>query len=555
VPDLLDTRLHDLLDVPDPEAPLTSLHRRARRRRVARRALAVGVVAVVLGAGAVLARGGDDDTSTDVHVGPPTDTGEAGWSELPMPPVVSITGAAWAGDQLVAWGPTEERDLSDGVFAYDEATGAWHDIRNTSNGIHATSAVWTGEQLIFMSHEIAPGVGPPTAPFALAWTPSTGAWEGVTPLPTPCADSPTWTGAYVVTACSSAGDGEQAGSSPVLYRLDVEEGMWVEAAAPPTPLEDSGEGLEINGGPPPLARLGDDVVLVAHRAGAAPEDPFAFVYDPEADEWADLPGGPVPLAPSDGLRGGSAVIAATATADGLLIVSGDRTAARYLEEEGRWEQLPEIPTRSTICLPSVVLAGDTPVADLCSGVAALGPDGTWTTTAYPSGELYGEQLPGSWLADDDAALLAGSSGLQRYRPPEPRAGGQIPFRSFVPLDDALLDLPDGAEVRSVEIVVPELAPNEDVFRPEEQLVADVVLADGAACTVTTGAAFRGDSRGVGVDLHGIDGSLSQSTDGSTVRWSWTPGTATWHQLQATCPTDEQALDLAEHVVQPVIPDL
>jgi hypothetical protein len=123
----------------------------------------------------------------------------------------------------------------------------------------------------------------------------------------------------------------------------------------------------------------------------------------------------------------------------------------------------------------------------------------------------------------------------------------------VPLDDAL-DLPDGAEVLSVEIVVPDLGPNEDVFSFNEQLQAAVVLADGAACTITTGAAFRGTAGPAAVQVHGIEGSLSRNAEGSTVRWSWTPGTA-WHQVQVTCPTDAQALELAQHVRYPAIPDL
>jgi hypothetical protein len=550
VPDLIDDRLRDLIERPDPEPALTGLHRRARRRRTTRRAAGALVVVLVLGVAgslAVRATGGDD--TTDVHVGPATDEVEEGWSDVPMPPVISIAGSAWADDQLVAWGPEQQGDLSDGVFAYDETIDAWRDVRNSSNGIHATSAVWTGEQLIFLSHDPAPGVGDPTAPYALAWTPSTGAWESVTPLPTPCADSPTWTGTYVVTACTSAGgDGAEEVGTPALHRLDLEGGTWTQAAAPPMPLVVS-EGLEMSGGPPALARLGEDVVLVAHRAGVLPEDPFALVYDPTADRWTELPGGSVPLA--SGRTSGSAPLAASATADGLLVVSGDRTAARYLDDDDRWEPLGEIPTPYTLCRPSVVIAGDTPVADLCSGIAALGPDGTWTTTGYPNGELYVEE--GRWLASDAAALLVTSSALQRYRPPAPDADGQIPFRSPVPLDDAL-DLPDGAEVLSVEIVVPDLGPNEDVFSFNEQLQAAVVLADGAACTITTGAAFRGTAGPAAVQVHGIEGSLSRNAEGSTVRWSWTPGTA-WHQVQVTCPTDAQALELAQHVRYPAIPDL
>lgn len=551
MPDLIDDRLRALITPPDPEPALARLHGRTRRRRNSRRALGGVALALVLLAGTMaLTRSGDD--TTDVHVGPSTDSGEAGWSDLPMPPVVSITGSAWAGDQLVTWGPTEAGASEQHVFGFDEATSSWEPLR-PGYSVHATSAVWTGEQLLFLSAEgisLTTGTATEALP-AVAWTPSSDEWATVSSQPTPCAGSPTWTGTYVVTACTSAGgEGAEEVGTPSLHRLDPEDGTWVPAAAPPMPLVVSA-GLEMSGGPPALARRGDDVVLVAHPAGASPEDPFALVYDPGADQWAELPGGLVPLTTRDGLISGSAALAVTPTADGLLVVGGDRTAARYVEDEGRWEQLDEIPTRYTLCRPSVVLAGDTPVADLCSGVAALGPDGTWTTTAYPSGELYG--LESRLLAGEDAALLVGSVGLDRYRSPTPDVDGQIPFRSPVPLDEALLEVPNGAEVRSVEIVVPELGPNEDVFTYEEQLVAAVVLADGDECTVTTGAAFRGESRGVGVEVHGIEGSLSQSAEGSTVRWSWTPGTA-WHQVQVTCPTDAQALALAELVRYPDVPD-
>jgi hypothetical protein len=545
VPDLLDDRLRDLIAPPDPEAALAGLHTRARRRRTARRAASALVVVLVLGAaGAVAVRATGGDETTDVHVGPTTDDGEAGWSDLPMPPVVSITGAAWAEDVLVAWGPTEEGALEDQVFGLDDATSTWRPLRPGS-GVQAETAVWTGEQMVFLSDEPARGVvGATDAPAAPAWSPSTDSWDTVSTASTPCADSPTWTGTYVVTGCPTDGtDGQPAGAL-TLFRLDLEEGTWAQA-------DRLTQRVEGGTGAPALARLGDDVVVVGYVYGPAPTSFGAFLYDPAIDEWGELPGGPVPLATSDGVVGGFVGVAVTPTSDGLLVVSADRTSARYIGAEQRWEQLGEIPTRSTICLPSVVLAGDTAVADLCSGVAALGPDGTWTTTAYASSELYGNDTQARWLASDDTALGVGSSALERYRPPAPDADGQIPFGPVVPLDDALLEVPDGAEVRSVEIVVPELAPNEDVFTYEEQLQAEVVLADHAACTITTGAA---DSRGVGIEVHGIEGSLSQSAEGSTVRWSWTPDTA-WHQVQVTCPTDAQALGLAEHVVYPALPDI
>lgn len=546
MPDLLDDRLRALIAPPDPEPALARLHGRARRRQNGRRALMGAAVALVVLAGTVALTRASDDT-TDVHVGPPTtDEVEAGWSDLPMPPVVSISGAAWAGNQLVAWGPTEAGATEGHLFGLDQDTSTWEPLR-PGHGVQATSAVWTGEQLVFLSAE-ATSVAD-TAPQALpavAWTPATDEWTTVSRQPTPCAGSPTWTGEVIVTACPADGlDGTDVGTLD-FHRLDLTDRTWSPTAVPPIPLGSPSAAAAI-------ARIGDEVAAVGYVVGSYPTSFGALVYDPATDRWSELPGGDVPLAPSDPERTrGMSGLAATALEDDLLVVSADRTSARYLADERRWEQLGEIPTRGTICVPSVVLAGDTPVAELCSGIAALGPDGTWSTAGYPSGELYG--LEGRWLAGDDAAVLVSSAALQRYRPPSPDVGGQIPFRSPVPLDDALLDVPDGAEVRSVEVVVvPNVVPNGGLLY-EEQLQAAVVLADGAGCTITTGAASREDAGPEQVHVHDIEASLSRSAEGSTVRWSWTPGTA-WHQVQVTCSTDAQALELAEHVRYPTLPDL
>jgi hypothetical protein len=51
-------------------------------------------------------------------------------------------------------------------------------------------------------------------------------------------------------------------------------------------------------------------------------------------------------------------------------------------------------------------------------------------------------------------------------------------------------------------------------------------------------------------VQGIEASLSAAGDRSVVRWSWEPDLLGFQEQQVACPTDEQALALAEHVLPP-----
>jgi hypothetical protein len=367
-------------------------------------------------------------------------------------------------------------------------------------------------------------------------------WESVSPFPTPCAGSPIWTGSVVVTACPHAGGAGLGIGDQALYRLDPEDGSWSQATNPPIDLEGSP-------GAPALARLGDFVVVVGQRSGSAVAEPVALGYDPDADAWRELPGGPVPLAPDELRPGGQTGLAIASVPGGLLVVSADRTSARYDLDQQQWEELPDIPLPGSICPASLVVADETPVVDLCDGVAALGPDGSWTTTSY-DGEPFRLE-GGAWSTDGTTAAMTTGSGIATYRPPPADEDGQIPFASPVPLPAGMqLDVPDGARVTALRIVVPESTPLEEGgLGYEEQLEATVVLADGAECTVTTGSPFHGAERGVGVQVHGLDAGLAPGPDGQTVRWSWEPDLVGFQEQQVACPTDEQALALAEHVVR------
>ncbi|OWY63569.1 hypothetical protein B7486_52345, partial [cyanobacterium TDX16] len=162
MPDLLDDRLRHLITPPDPERPLAALHRRAHRRKIARRGALAGLVVIALLAGTALVRGTGHDT-TDVHVGPPTEDEptsayEPGWTLLPDPGFPLPPGAYPAlvatDDDLYAWsslgGATGFPLPLDYGVRYDAEARRWEPLpEGPAEGFGHEGAVGLGDQVVF----------------------------------------------------------------------------------------------------------------------------------------------------------------------------------------------------------------------------------------------------------------------------------------------------------------------------------------------------------------------------------------------------------------------
>ncbi len=247
------------------------------------------------------------------------------WDELPS--VMSDRGEVTAtavGERIyLIGGLTADRTLPD-VDVFDPAGGKWSRAPDLPVGVnHAMSAELDGTLYVFGGY-LGPGLAhPSTMAFALR----DDGWESLPPMPEPRAAGGA---AAVARRLYVAGGVRGDGLATMMMVFDPSSRSWSTAEGPPTRREHLGVAassgrLYVMGG-----RTGD----LQSGVGASES------YDPAAGTWTRWPSMPVP-------RGG---LAATATANGLIVTAGGEAGGAFDEVDGfdvrsgRWLRLPPMPT-------------------------------------------------------------------------------------------------------------------------------------------------------------------------------------------------------------------
>jgi hypothetical protein len=347
-----------------------------------RRPAAVAIAALVLVAGALLARGGTADvppgelqvvrpptpapiaepvgTEGWVHVADPTggfqrpadravaggalavwlsggDLPAAGWrldaergweSIAPAPfPAAGGRSSTWTGDRLVVWGGAREgRAVREGAL-WDPATDRWRKLSPAPLVGRADHGATWGDGRLFLWGGLASEPTLSVRADGAAWDARSDTWTVLPPGPLPARVRPllAWTGAELLVWGGQAG-GRNLHDGAL---LDPRAGTW----RPMTPIP---------------VRYREDPAAVWHQGRlvvwgrpVARHRPPGWAYDPAADEWTMLPR----LLLQE--RGGAHAISAEDT----IIVWGGR------DEEGRrqdgflldlgsnaWRRVPPAPT-------------------------------------------------------------------------------------------------------------------------------------------------------------------------------------------------------------------
>lgn len=493
---------------------------RARHRRQGAAALAAAAV-VVVGLLAGQALSGDDD-ATRVTTEPEPDSSpsaielEEGWNELPPIPGIPRTNPALAelddGD-LFLWGGYLAGELGiplpDGAVL-DAETGEWQALAPAPEvSMNEAEAVWTGEQVV-----LVPSSG--TEPFVpLVWTQDDGTWlEGAIGSDGCGSRGSAWTGSEVVLACNNG----------VFQAYDPALDQWRQLPDPPVAYSDAG-----------VVWTGDLLVAFGRSEpfDLPAGDGTAVTYDPSTDTWGEPFRAPV----------NAQATSITWTGEEVVAVNYDMEAGAFDPATGEGRELPPVPLRFYECTPKVVLAGETPIANLCSGSAVLGPNGRWTTFQAPPAFLAGavSGTEAVYGTDDTGQVLA-------YRPPAPDGDGRIPFPNEVPLGISTFRAPPGFEVIDAAL--------EEVSTAARNELA-VGTPGGRACEVASTylpvmPGNRSDERQVEVVTADGEarGAVSVTTEeGVTVDWRWSADLFTDTQ-SVTCPTEQLAIELASGFAPP-----
>lgn len=296
-----------------------------RRRRI--RAAAVSVVlAVVVGAGA-LVWNADTAGRSKVLVQPGTTstTGKGplptltpgplpGLAQLPPPPGTEAlpTAPVWTGHEFLFVGIT----VDDGpimALSYNVDTREWREIAHPPSTIgRLATAVWTGQELIVCCGGAPEGSG------AAAYDPATDTWRLLPDPPVHNYTTAAWTGTDVIVVAS---DG--------IASFDPARNAWTSL---PTPSELATFNKSL--------WTGHDLVVWPSPGARAVHT--GEVYNPETREWSALPAPPErswPAMPDIAWLDGSLVVigglpGATAGSERLV-------GARYDRSTNTWAPLPE----------------------------------------------------------------------------------------------------------------------------------------------------------------------------------------------------------------------
>lgn len=286
----------------------------------------------------------DRDESAEQYL---TAVADADWEELPQPPVATRINhtATWAGDRLVVWGGQDQdsmRITADGA-AYDPTTEDWAEIPAAPiEPRWGHEAVWTGEQLLVWGGSEGPDHLAECFADGARYDPDAGEWTAVPAAPggARCGSSVAWSGDELLIFGGYASNPPQPGDrhdDGVAYDPEADE--WRELPAAPIGPRASAAA----------AWTGDHLVVYGGHSAAEDGDGFEYhtdgaVYDPASDEWSEIDGSPLP--PLNAIAG--------VAVDGeLLVVGGEdpdigveahsTAVASYDPAEDRWTTRADMP--------------------------------------------------------------------------------------------------------------------------------------------------------------------------------------------------------------------
>lgn len=276
-----------------------------------------------------------------------------GWSRLPEPPEVREGDTwVWSGAELLVVGgcdPDVEDECRETrtAFAFDPGTRSWRSIRRAPVGMAGSSAVWTGDEAIFLrtSGEEGPIDG-------AAYDPLSNTWRRIAraPLQRAYGGVRVWTGNEVVV-WGGGGRGEERAVRGAAY--DPDSDAW-------RPIEPGPIGLNLVSG----AWTGQELLVFGSLLSGANRAPtptsVGAAYDPASDSWTELaPSALSPQATSAGWLG-----------DRLVAWDYEVHSQEYDPEEDRWSAPMPMPLSFSECYPESTVVGVLMLAWFC-GHAAL----------------------------------------------------------------------------------------------------------------------------------------------------------------------------------------
>jgi hypothetical protein len=348
---------------------------------------------------------------------PPVDT-NAGWTQLAPIPVEGRIwhSTTWTGDELIVWGgvlPSTGSAHNDGAV-YEPSENAWHPMSDPPlAGRVGHVATWTGDELIIWGgHRGGTGARPTVRlQDGAAYNPDTDTWRQIA-TPTLSGGpgyASVWTGTEMIVLGGNDG-----------YLSYTENGLYEAGAYDPS--TDTWRTLEmpINVVVADALWTGEEVVV--YGTGGYLGQLLGAAYNPQANQWRELPPAPIDPAVPDIEMFGNRVLAWTYDPE------TDGIAALDLETQ-KWSQLPAFPGQSTEWVPTAASIGPSQIVMTTESFIATLSEGSnsWQITAPPTEQL-GPVSPSAWTGEE---LLFFSSGLPPGDPNAPN-GSSSWLWSYIP---------------------------------------------------------------------------------------------------------------------------
>lgn len=286
--------------------------------------------------GHVVVWGGGEEVAADGAAWN-ADTGE--WREISEAPIAPrwAHAAFSAGPGVLVWGGTAGPDhlaecYADGAI-HDLETAEWTEIPDAPGGARCGAAVVMSadELIVFGGYD---SEGPPSPgdvrDDGVVYDLESGEWSELPSAPGGgrWGAVAAWTGSELVVWGGTGPDGEPRADG-VAY--DLGEGEWRELPEAPLPARNDAAG----------AWAGDELLVFGGRGPDAPDAADrtdGAAYDPEADEWRELPSMPWPVAGVETAWTGSVLYVVGSPGEG-----GEGAFMAYVPDEDAWVDRPDPP--------------------------------------------------------------------------------------------------------------------------------------------------------------------------------------------------------------------
>lgn len=202
------------------------------------------------------------------------DASTSTWSTIPAAPIEprSVPASAWTGRELLVWGgqqPAGPPYFGDGA-AYDPTADSWRKLPPAPLSARVPLSAWTGQEWIVWGTAVR---GDDRPVDGAAYDPQTNSWRTIADAPIGLADATAvWSGKEIIVV-GAALDGANVPESPVAVgaAYSPTTNTWRRIAD--SPLDPNSNSV---------AWTGREVIGVDYNH-------VAVAYDPQTDEWRDLP--------------------------------------------------------------------------------------------------------------------------------------------------------------------------------------------------------------------------------------------------------------------------